>query len=60
MDCRAGRRAGESLSEAAMTKNDKGRDRWHGATPKTTGSRNLTASDPLVGLPRRGWQRGQR
>jgi hypothetical protein len=39
-----------------MTTNDKGRDRWHGATPKTTGSRNLTAFDPLAGLPKRGWQ----
>jgi hypothetical protein len=32
-----------------MTKNNKGRDRWNGATPKTTGRRNHTATDPLVG-----------
>lgn len=25
-----------------MTKNNKGRDRWHGATPKTSDSRNPT------------------
>jgi hypothetical protein len=55
-----------------MTKNDKGRDRWHGATPKTTDSRNHTATDPLIGWfnlakssrihrqPKRGWQRGRR
>jgi hypothetical protein len=54
-----------------MTKNDKGRDRWHGATPKTAGSRDHTATDPLVGWfnlarssinrrQKRGWQRGRR
>jgi len=26
-----------------MNKNNKGRDRWHGATPKTSDSRNFTA-----------------
>jgi hypothetical protein len=55
-----------------MTKNNKGRDRWHGATPKTSSSRNHTATDPLVGWfnlakssrihrqQKRGWQGGRR
>lgn len=31
-----------------MTKNNKGRDRWHGATPKTTDSHNPTAIHSVV------------
>lgn len=34
-----------------MTKKNKGRNRRHGATPKTTDSRNHTAPE---------WQRGRR
>jgi hypothetical protein len=43
-----------------MNQNNKGRDRWHGATPKTTDSRNHTATDPLAGQQKRGWQGGRR
>lgn len=32
-----------------MSKNNKGRNRWHGATPKTADSRNPTGTDPLAG-----------
>jgi hypothetical protein len=54
-----------------MSTNDKGRDRWHGATPKTPGRRNHNATDPLVGWfnlarssrihrqQKRGWQGGR-
>src|SRR5512144_1035651 len=57
----------------AMTKKVKGRDRWHGATPKTTDSQKYTVIDPLAGWfslakssrinckQKRGWQkRGRR
>lgn len=54
-----------------MTKNNKGRDPNQAATPKTTDSRNHTATDPLIGWfnlakparnrqAKRGWQRGRR
>jgi hypothetical protein len=51
-----------------MSKNNKGRDRWRGATPKTTDdSRNYTGTDPFMAKPsrsnrqqKRGWQRGAR
>jgi len=50
-----------------MTKNDKGRNRWHGATQKTSDSPNYTKIDPGTGWfplgkqsrierkPKRGW-----
>ena len=47
-----------------MSKNNKGRDHWRGATPKTTDSRNYTGTDPFMAKPsrnrqqKRGWQRG--
>lgn len=41
---------GERLHQGrAMTRKTKGRDRWHGATPKTSDSRNHTVADPLAG-----------
>lgn len=55
-----------------MTKNNKGRDRWHGATPKTFDRRNNTGADPLTGWfslakssrinrqQKYGWQRERR
>ena len=55
----------------AMTKNNKGRVPNQNPTPKTTDSRNHTATDPLIGWfnlakpsrnrqQKRGWQRGAR
>ena len=32
-----------------MSRKTKGRDRWHGATPKQTTDRNHTETDALVG-----------
>lgn len=32
-----------------MSNNNKGRNRWHGATPQTSGSRHDTEADPLAG-----------
>ncbi len=54
-----------------MTKNIKGRAPERNPTPKTTDSRNSTATDPLIGWfnlskpsrnhqQKRGWQRGAR
>jgi hypothetical protein len=32
-----------------MTDKNKGRDRWHGATPKATHGGNYNGNDPLAG-----------
>lgn len=46
-----------------MSKNNKGRDRWHGATPKTL-TIIAIIPEPIRSLPsrqpKRGWQRGRK
>jgi hypothetical protein len=52
-----------------MTQKNKGRDRWHGATPKNSDSQNNSTFDPMIAdgylakpsrnrQPKRKWTRG--